>query len=284
MKLPRWGYLAIAGSLVVAFLGRVVMQRMARPRPWFAYSMKPLDQAGYAALAARPGWAKSSLRVAENVSLCGLVRRPAQRGAPWLLFYPGNDRTQLANAQVLLDRTKGEHDWGLAVYATRGYDCSEGTPEPSTWVSDGIQIFEALVKNEQLEPKQVHLLAFSLGGYAAAHVASHGVSTNQKPGSLSMFASVARIAMVHGDWLSRFTLGDVYDVLPTLSAVPAPVLVLQGSADHTFGGTEQGRAIAARLGERARYLELPGVGHEDILQSEAAISATRALIEAHAAR
>lgn len=284
MKLPRWGYLAIAGSLVLAFLGRVVTQRMARPRPWFAYSTQQLDPDGYTRLAARPGWAQSSLRVAENVSLCGLIRRPEQQGAPWLLFYPGNDRTQLANAQVLLERTRGEHDWGLAVYATRGYDCSEGTPAPSTWASDGVLIFEALLKNEQLEPKQVHLLAFSLGGYAAAHVASHGVSTNQKPASLSLFASVARIAMVHGDWLSRFTLGDVYDVLPTLSAVPAPVLVLQGAADQTFGGSEQGRAIAARLGERARYLELPGVGHEAILQSEAAISAARALIEAHTLR
>lgn len=284
MKLPRWGYLAIAGSLVVAFLGRVVMQRMARPHPWFAYSAQPLDQAGYAALAARPGWTKSSLRVAEGVSLCGLIRRPTQQGAPWLLFYPGNDRTQLANAQVLLERTRGENDWGLAVYATRGYDCSDGTPAPSTWVSDGVRIFEALLESEHLEPRQVHLLAFSLGGYAAAHVASQAVSKNRKPASLTLFASVARIAMVHGDWLSRFTLGDVYDVLPTLSAVPGPVLVLQGSADQAFGGNEQGLAIAAGLGERARYLELPGVGHEAILQSEAAISAARALVEAHAVR
>jgi pimeloyl-ACP methyl ester carboxylesterase len=281
---PRWGYLALVGSLAVAFLGRVVLQRMARPRPWFNYSASPLSQAAYAALAARPGWAASSLRVAEGVSLNGLMHRPLQQDAPWVLFFPGNDATQLARAQTVLERTKSGHDWGLAVYASRGYDSSGGTPSPAALGADGLRVFETLLREERLRPEQVHVVAFSLGGFAAIQAVGQAARTNRKPGSLSLLASVAKVAMVHSDWRARISIGDIYDVVPALSAVSAPVLVVQGAADEVFGDVQQGRTIAAHLGERAHYLELPGAGHNSLLETEAAISAVRALIEANSAR
>lgn len=282
--LLRWGYLAIAGSLVVAVLGRVVQQRLARPRPWFNYSASPLSQAAYAALSARAGWVASSLPVANGVSLNGLLRRPTQKDAPWLLFFPGNDATQLARAQVLLERTKGGDDWGLAVYASRGYDSSGGTPSPAALAADGAQVFQALLRDEQLRSSQIHVVAFSLGGYAAAHAVSHAASTQQKAASLSLLASIARIGMVHSDWVARFATGDIYDLTPVLATVPAPVLVVQGAADEVFAGVEQGRTLATLLGDRARYLELPGAGHNALLETEAAIAAVRAMVEANTAR
>ena len=61
--------------------------------------------------------------------------------------------------------------------------------------------------------------------------------------------------------------------------MPAPVLVVQGSADSAFHGPQQGKAIAQALGDRARYLELPGVDHVPLLSTDAALVAVRALIE-----
>jgi pimeloyl-ACP methyl ester carboxylesterase len=279
LALPRWGYLAIVGSLVVAVLGRVATQRMARPKPWFTYSMSPLSQADYGALAARPGWEKSSLRMADGVSLAGLVSRPAQAGAPWVLFFPGNDATQLARGQQLLEQIRADNPWGLAVYASRGYDLSGGAPSAPASASDAISVFEAVVREQRVDPSQVHLVAFSLGGYGAAHVARHSAKAGKKPGSLALLASVAHVAMVHHGWLANFTMGDVYDLLPVLPEVPAPVLVVQGGADEAFGDTRQAKLLVDGLGDRARYLELPGVGHNALLASEPAISAVRASIE-----
>ncbi|HWA77315.1 MAG TPA: hypothetical protein VG937_33500 [Polyangiaceae bacterium] len=279
LALPRWGYLAIVGSLVVAALGRVGMQRMARPKPWFTYSMSPLSRESYQALAARPGWAESSLRMTDGVSLAGLVSRPAQAGAPWVIFFPGNDSTQLARGQRLLEQIRADNPWGLAVYASRGYDASGGTPSAAAFESDAISVFEAVVREQRVDPSQVHLVAFSLGGYGAARAASHSAKAGKKPGSLSLLASVARIAMVHKNLLASFTTGDVYDLLPSLPEVPAPVLVVQGSADEAFGDVRQAKLLVEGLGDRARYLELPGVGHNALLESEPAIAAVRAGIE-----
>lgn len=279
LGLPRWGYLAIAGSLLVAVLGRVVLLRMARPRPWFTYSMSPLSPADYNALAARAGWAKSSLRMTDGVSLDGLVCRPTQPGAPWVLFFPGNDGTQLAHGQLLLERIRAAHPWGLALYASRGYDSSGGTPDPKSFASDAISVFDNLLREQQLEPSQLHVVAFSLGGFGAAHAVSHAAKAGKKPATLSLLASVARVAMVRNGALAQLTTGDVYDLLPILPAVPAPVLVVQGGADEAFGDLPQGKVIADSLGERARYLELPGVGHNALLESESAISAVRSAIE-----
>lgn len=279
LGLPRWGYLAIVGSLVVAVVGRAALQRMARPKPWFTYSMSPLSPAKYEALAARPGWAKSSLRMTDGVSLAGLVSPPTQTGAPWVLFFPGNDAAQLEHGQQLLERIRAANPWGLALYASRGYDSSGGAPGAAAFASDAIAVFEAVVREQRVEPSQLHLVAFSLGGFAAAHAASHAAKSGKKPGSLSLLASVARVAMVQKRWLANFTTGDVYDLLPLLPDVPGPVLVVQGTADEAFGDVRQAHLLVDGLGERARYLELSGVGHNALLVSESAISSVRDAIE-----
>jgi pimeloyl-ACP methyl ester carboxylesterase len=55
--------------------------------------------------------------------------------------------------------------------------------------------------------------------------------------------------------------------------------VLQGTEDEALDGPGQGRAIAAALGARAQYVELPGMGHNALLESDAAIARLRAFIE-----
>lgn len=281
-RLPRWAYVAMAGGLMLFVLGRVVWSRMARPKPYFTYSMSALGEQDYDALAARPGWAKSTLHMPDGVSLAGLVRRAPQADAPWVLFFPGNDATQLARGQALLERIRGDHSWGLALYASRGYDASGGSPSPHDFAEDAKRVYAALLSQYELSPSQLHLAAFSLGGYSALHVVNHAARQNQKPASLSLLASVARVAMVHSDFWANFGTGDVYDVLPILHETPGPVLVLEGGADEAFAELPQGQLLAQKLGERGRYVELADVGHSSLLESEAAITMVRAMVEDHA--
>jgi pimeloyl-ACP methyl ester carboxylesterase len=220
------------------------------------------------------------VEVAPGVSLNGLVRRPVVQGAPWVLFFSGNDGTMLETGQKFLERLRGGQDWGMAVYAYRGYDSSGGTPRIGSLASDADVVFGELLRREHLRAADLHVAAFSLGGYLAAEVVGERARRGEKVASLSLLAAVQDIAMLRRSWAARLAVGDVYEIEPLLDAVPEPVLVVQGGADTTLG-PEQGRKIKARLGERARYLELPGLGHDPLLESDAAIAAVREMIESH---
>jgi pimeloyl-ACP methyl ester carboxylesterase len=257
-----------------------LVRRFGVPRRRFLYLTGALPPERYAALASLPQWSASRVEVVPGVSLRGLVRRPAVPHAPWVLFFSGNDGTMLETGQSFLERLRGGRDWGMAVYAYRGYDSSGGTPRIEALVQDADVVFGELLRREHLRPEDVHVAAFSLGGYFAAGVVGDRARRGDKVASLSLLAAVENIAMLRRSWAARLAIGDVYEIEPLLDAVPAPVLVVQGGADTTLG-PEQGRKINARLGERARYLELPGVGHDALLESDAAIAAVREMIESH---
>ena len=53
----------------------------------------------------------------------------------------------------------------------------------------------------------------------------------------------------------------------------------EGTADEALNGPDQGRNISARLGSRARYVELKGVGHLALLEDAAALAAVREFLE-----
>src|SRR5688500_1218894 len=86
-----------------------------RKRLRFPYLARPIAAETYSAFAAKPGWAKSELEVAPGIKLRGLVRKPSSAAAPWVLFYPGNDESQLERGQAFLMRLSSAQDFGLAV-------------------------------------------------------------------------------------------------------------------------------------------------------------------------
>jgi len=274
----RW--LLVAVSLGILFTA-YALRRFGVHRRRFTYLTGTLSPEAYAVLASRPRWSATTAWVAPGVVLNGLVRRPAAPGARWILFFSGNDATILATAQKFLERVRDGADWGLAVVAYRGYDSSGGTPSRDALVGDAEFVFDALLAEEHLRPSDVHVVAFSLGGYLAASVVGRAAESQRKVASLSLLASVQDITMLRRSWAARLALGDTYFIDPLLDAVPAPVLVVQGGADETLG-VESGRTIAARLGGRAHYIELPGVGHNPLLESDEAIRAVRGFVSSGA--
>jgi pimeloyl-ACP methyl ester carboxylesterase len=83
----------------------------------------------------------------------------------------------------------------------------------------------------------------------------------------------------HSLW-EKLDSGDDLLTSPFLGDLRGPVLVVQGGADETLGGPVQGQAIAKALGDKARYVELPGVGHNVLIETDAAIARVRAFIAA----
>jgi pimeloyl-ACP methyl ester carboxylesterase len=252
-----------------------------RKRLRFPYLTRPLAPTEYQALAAEPGWAASQISVAPGIRLNGLVRRPRAADAPWVLFYQGNDSAMLRVGQAFLKRVGAERDWGLAVFAYRGYDSSDGVPRLADLESDAPEIFNQLCLTEKLERSRVHVVGFSIGGYFAVRGVLGALRVPPKPASLSLLASVDDIVMVRQSWYEKLDPGDDLQTRPWLAEIPAPVLVIQGTADEALKGPEQGRAISTALGERATYLELPGVGHTALLSNDAAIGRVREFVASH---
>jgi pimeloyl-ACP methyl ester carboxylesterase len=246
--------------------------------PYLTGSIAPED---YRALTEKPGWSAAKVTVAPGIELMGLVRRPSASNAPWVLYYPGNDATQLRRGQAFLSSLAADHDWGLAVFAYRGYDSSVGVPRIADLAADAPETLHQLCLQEKIAAAQVNIVGFSIGTYMAVRAVGAAAQRNERPGSLSLLAAVHDIVMVRRSPWARLDPGDDLQTDPFLGAVPAPVLVVQGGADETLGGPVQGQAVAKALGERARYVELPGIGHNILIETDAALAEVRGFIAAH---
>ncbi len=266
------GLLATSMGLYSRFFGRKRLR--------FAYLTGQLAPGEYQALASKPGWSPTGVEVAPG-TLLGLVRRPSRSDGSWVLFYPGNDSDQLKSGQRFLSRLGDDEDWGLAVFAYRGYDSSPGDPVLSDLAGDASDVLAHLCQSERTVPERVNLVGFSIGGHLAVRVTGATTHDGHPPASLSLLASVDDIEMVRRSLWMKFDSGDDYQTRPFLKDVRAPVLVLQGDADLALAGPGQGRAIAAALGERAQYVEIPGAGHNDMMEADPAIAQIRSFISTH---
>ncbi len=272
----------ILGFAAVALVSLGVLSRVFGPkRLRFPYLTGSIAPAEYQSLASQPGWGARQITVAPGIRLNGLVRRPQAADAPWVLFYQGNDAHMLKVGQAFLSRLAGNLDWGLAIFAYRGYDSSEGIPRLPLLAADAPQILEQLCATEHVERGHVHVVGFSIGGHIAVRAMVSAARLSPKPPSLTLLASVEDITMVPRSFYEKFDPGDDFHTTPYLADVPAPVLVVQGTKDEALIGPEQGRTIAAAFGSRARYLELSGVGHVELMENEPALAATRQFILDH---
>jgi dipeptidyl aminopeptidase/acylaminoacyl peptidase len=274
-----FGLGVLALTVIMFSLSPLFERFFGRPRLRFPYLSRPIADSAYDALAAHPGWAKTKLEVAPGIALNGLIRRPVSSSAPWILYYPGNDASQLTQGQAFLIRLAGERDYGMAVFAYRGYDSSGGTSSRAGIAADAPEILSRLCAAEHLAPQRVHVMGFSIGGHFAVHAVRGAVAQNLRPKTLTLLASVNDIVMYHRSAWEKLSPGEDYQTAPLLADVPAPVLVLQGAGDKTFGGPEQGRAIAAALGARATYHELPDVDHVELLSDATALDFVRKFVD-----
>lgn len=262
----------LAGSLYL-------YERFVRRSPLrFTYLTGPISAGLYDEQASKQGWSKATLEVSPGVQLNGLLRRPRAADATWVLFYPGNDDHMLTRGQTILSKLAQERDWGLVVFAYRGFDSSGGTPEIDELGTDAGAIIAHVAGLPGVARERLHVVGFSIGGHLAVRAVAAANSAGRPIKSLSLLASVSDIVMLRRAPWQKLSLGDALRTEPFLAQVPAPVLVLQGGADQTLAGAGQGREIARVLGERARYRELDGVGHEELLDHEPGLQLVRDFI------
>ncbi|MEJ0099026.1 MAG: alpha/beta hydrolase [Pseudomonadota bacterium] len=247
----------------------------SRMLPRFPYMARPLSDADYAAMAARPGWRAVKLDVAPGVELRGLLREPATPAGPWVIFFNGNSATVLHEGQQVLDALCADHGWGGIVWGYRGFDSSRGAPDPASLEDDGFKAYTALLADQKIRPGAVHIVGFSLGTSVAAAVAAR--ASAQPPASLTLLAPMTHLYLGERTQLRLHR----YETEKWLPQIASPTLVIHGDKDATLD-VGNGRAVAAALGSRASLLVLPGIAHYELPLTPAAQDAMRTFIEAHA--
>jgi hypothetical protein len=265
--------LVIGVALALALLG-------AKNRHRFRYVPTPLAPDGFAQLAAREGFAGDEFAVEPGVVLRGLVKAPASGAKGWLLFLPGNGGDMLRGAQDLLVRLAGDTGLGLAVWAYRGFDGSSGTPSVRAFADDVENLATRLREKFGAAPERTHLVSFSLGTALSLRLAGLLAARGSPPASLVLLSPYDRIEVTRDTWWAPWSFSDVYDALAHGNDCKAPALLVHGELDDAVPITAA-RALATKMGARARLIELPGRGHVDWLSDESVLRQVRAFISEH---
>lgn len=231
-------------------------------------------------LAARPGWQLDRFEVAPRVWLVGLTRAARAADRPWLVFFGGN-AMELATSQEILLRIADAHDLGLAVWAYRGYDGSDGEPKEEHLTADARRQIERLARIFDVDVSRVVLIGQSLGTGIAAHLAAQLALEDRPPAALVLVSPYTSMAQVLDDHVPLFPIGwavaDPYRTCDLIDHVRGPVLIVHGDAD-TLIAPAHAQKLAQRLGSRATLILLEGRGHNDLWSDPAAAAAIRSFV------
>lgn len=227
----------------------------------FAYWIDRKTPAEIDALAT-DGWRVDRLEVAPGVTLVGLLRPPRSPTARWILFAPGNSTALLAGFRSELDRLRGDADVGLAFWAYRGFEASDGAPAPQALADDLLRQWDRL-RGLGAAADQIEVWGYSLGAPLALQLAARLGERGQVPRRLVLAAAAPRIVVMRHGPFGRFLPGDVYDATAALGHLPCPTVVVHGAADDALP-IAGARELAQAIGARAVLHEVPGKGHLDL--------------------
>jgi uncharacterized protein len=265
----------LAAALLALFLGAPMLVVALFGRS-FLYHPTRDD----AARLARGGWQVARLERPEGVALVGLVR-PGPADQPWLLFFSGN-ASGLAGSRDILEACAGGAAWGLAAFAYRGYDGSGGSPAQKDLLADAEAIATWLEATHGVAPSRLVLVGQSLGSGVAAHVSAVLARAGRPPRSTVLVSPYTSMARVFDEQVPLVPIGwvapDPYRTDRFVDDLPGPLLLLHGGAD-TLIAPQHSRDLAARLGSRARHVELAELAHNDMWDDERVLAAIRGAVE-----
>lgn len=137
----------------------------------------------------------------------------------------------------------------------RGYGGSTGAPSEEGTYADALASWDAAV-GAGADPKSTVVFGRSLGGPIAAYLAS------QRPAAglvlESTFESLPALSDDLFPWLSfEWLVRNEYSTVSHLTAFDGPVLVLHSTEDDLIPFAH-GQTLAAKAGERGRFVELRG--------------------------
>lgn len=204
--------------------------------------------------------------VAPNLALRALhVQRPGAKGT--VLFFGGNLFRADETAASLM-RTWADAPVNLVLVDHRGHGRSPGSPTVALVAEDAVKLYD-FARARTSGPLLVG--GFSLGSFVAGHVAQ------QRPvDGLALVGTGTTVPdLVRGQvpWYATPFVSlkidpalEPVDNLRAVAAVKAPAVVISGAEDRTTPPAAARRVFAALPSPAKRWVLVPEVGHNGLLQ------------------
>jgi pimeloyl-ACP methyl ester carboxylesterase len=194
-----------------------------------------------------------SLPVEGAVLRIWTLKRPGSRA----LIYFGGNAEDVSGA--FAEFAQALHERSLYFVNYRGYGGSTGAPTEEALVADALAVFESI----RTDHDEIAVVGRSLGsGVAVQLAAARPVSALVL---VTPFDSLARVAQRAMPWLPvAFLMRDRYESTRFAPQVPCPTLLMVAAADEVIPPLHAQSLLAAFAAGRARAVEMPGAGHNDI--------------------
>lgn len=147
-------------------------------------------------------------------------------------------------------------------YDYRGYGHSAGSPSEAGCIADGDAAQHWLADRMQIQPCDVILMGRSLGSAIsvalAAQNGTHALILE------NAFPTMPDVAAIHYPWLPvRLVMKNRYDNLTRIQRYTGPLLQTHGTADVLIPISLARRLFDVSPSEPKRWIEHPGLGHND---------------------
>lgn len=159
-----------------------------------------------------------------------------------------------------------------------GYGDSEGSMSEEALELDCDATWNHAVNALGYRPDNIYIVGTSLGGAAAVYLSSEQCRSGTPPGGLAVvatFSSMVDAGKTHYPWLPvNLILVDRYPSEDRITEVTCPVLILHGDVDRVVP-QQFGRKLFDRAPDQSvnglakRWVDLPGIGHNDLIYSAA---------------
>ena len=218
-----------------------------------------------------------------NVLEGGFLSDHSGQPRPTVIFFPGNGMLVEEIAYEFADLPSQGINVLLMDY--RGYGLSTGEPDVEWIKRDAEKIFDAAASHVLVQKDRITVIGFSLGTGFAAYLASvkPAVPRTDPERSEGSGAGVANVILL-APFTNMVDRGmEIFHIVPrpimrrllhasldTLSLAPTihqPALIAHGEADEAISSKHAIKIRDAWAGP-TELLLLPGVGHQDILESK----------------
>jgi hypothetical protein len=176
-----------------------------------------------------------------------------------VLFCHGNGEN-VAHCGDEMDALRSEFNVSILCFDYRGYGKSEGSPYEAGVLADGEAAQRWLAERAGIRPSDVVLMARSLGGGIAVHLAS----TLGARGMIlrSTFTTMPDTAARHYPWAPvRWLMKNRYDNLTKIQRYRGPLLMMHGTADEVVPYDLGRQLFDASPSPSKRFIEMPGTYH-----------------------
>jgi pimeloyl-ACP methyl ester carboxylesterase len=189
----------------------------------------------------------------------GLIIRPPSGGQGWIVFFYGNGMTLLGTPHIR--QRLGDLGYGVACVEYAGYGVSSGSPSEHGCYRSADAAITYLLQQASATLDRIALIGWSLGSAVAMDLASRRAVRAQVLLSpmTSLFATAVDLARLGK---TTFTMGP-FDALSRAKSVECPTLIVSGSNDK-LTRPWMANELTKSMGRRARLVNLPGVGHNDM--------------------